>query len=263
MKRFCLIALLVTLAAGVPVRADVWDTASDTDDTTGTDNTPIHGAVQVHDLGVRPGPVPDVDFSSIEVLPRTSYEAVIDGLTGDTGGSLGFSWLASDGTTVLTNGVFLGAASCTLCTQSARINNSTGTSMPVFLRVQGAGCNTTCTAADQYTLRMYETTYSIPRFNNSGTQTTILILQNTANHTVTVNVHFWNGAGAFLGTSNAAIAAHATLVLPTAGLGFAAGVSGSITISNDGRYGDLTGKAVSLEPSTGFTFDTQMSPKPL
>ena len=40
------------------------------------------------------------------------------------------------------------------------------------------------------------------------------------------------------------------------------GATGSITISNDGRYGDLVGKAVAIEPATGFTFDTAMSPRP-
>jgi hypothetical protein len=51
-------------------------------------------------------------------------------------------------------------------------------------------------------------------------------------------------------------------VLNTATLGFAAGQSGSITVANTARYGDLAGKAVALEPATGFTFDTLMVPRP-
>ena len=35
-----------------------------------------------------------------------------------------------------------------------------------------------------------------------------------------------------------------------------------MTISNDGSYSDLVGKAVSIEPATGFAFDTPMSPRP-
>jgi hypothetical protein len=262
MKR-CLVNLVcVFVLVAAPARADVWDTATDTDDNTGTDNTPIHGTVQVHDLGARPGPVADVDFYSIEAPARTSWEAIIDGLTGDTGGSLGFDWLASDGTTVLASGVFLGSASCTLCTQSARFNNNAAAPRPVFIRVDSPGCTTTCNSADQYTFKLRETTYSIPRFNNSGSQTTILLLQNTAAYTVNAAVHFWSTAGAYLGTQAVAIGAHALSVVNTAGLGFAAGVGGSITVSNDGAYGDLSGKAVALEPATGFTFDTPMSPKP-
>ena len=37
------------------------------------------------------------------------------------------------------------------------------------------------------------------------------------------------------------------------------GLSGSITITQDGRFGDLQGKAMALEPRTGFTFDTRSS----
>ena len=36
---------------------------------------------------------------------------------------------------------------------------------------------------------------------------------------------------------------------------------GSITIAHGGRYGSLAGKAVSLEVSTGYAFDTPMEPR--
>jgi hypothetical protein len=39
-------------------------------------------------------------------------------------------------------------------------------------------------------------------------------------------------------------------------------VSGTITVAHDGRYGDRAGKAVSLEPATGFSFDTLLEPRP-
>ena len=42
----------------------------------------------------------------------------------------------------------------------------------------------------------------------------------------------------------------------------AAGQGGTITISHDGRYAALDGKAVSVEPATGFTFDTPLLPRP-
>ena len=41
-----------------------------------------------------------------------------------------------------------------------------------------------------------------------------------------------------------------------------AGQGGTITVSHDGRYGDLAGKTVALEPSTGFSFDSPMLPVP-
>jgi hypothetical protein len=52
------------------------------------------------------------------------------------------------------------------------------------------------------------------------------------------------------------------LTLNTASVPALAGRAGSITVSNDGRYGDLSGKAIALEPATGFGFDTPMQPLP-
>jgi hypothetical protein len=47
--------------------------------------------------------------------------------------------------------------------------------------------------------------------------------------------------------------------LNTATVAGVAGQGGAITISHEGRYGDLTGKTVALEPSTGFSFDSPMT----
>ena len=41
----------------------------------------------------------------------------------------------------------------------------------------------------------------------------------------------------------------------------APGVGGSVTVAHDGRYGDLAGKTVALEPATGFSFDSPMLPR--
>jgi hypothetical protein len=56
--------------------------------------------------------------------------------------------------------------------------------------------------------------------------------------------------------------APAILALNTSALPGAAGVHGAITISHDGGYGQLAGKAVALEPATGFTFETALVPRP-
>ena len=50
------------------------------------------------------------------------------------------------------------------------------------------------------------------------------------------------------------------LVLDTAAV--VPGASGSLTVAHDGPYGGLVGKAVALEPSTGFSFDTPLEPRP-
>ena len=39
------------------------------------------------------------------------------------------------------------------------------------------------------------------------------------------------------------------------------GVGGAVTVAHDGRYGDLSGKTVALEPATGFSFDSPMLPR--
>jgi hypothetical protein len=41
-----------------------------------------------------------------------------------------------------------------------------------------------------------------------------------------------------------------------------AGLSGSITVTSDAPYGALSGKVVSVEPATGFAFDTPMRARP-
>jgi len=35
-----------------------------------------------------------------------------------------------------------------------------------------------------------------------------------------------------------------------------------VSVSHDGRYGDLSGKTVALEPATGFSFDSPMAGRP-
>ncbi len=263
------VALVLGCTVSGPAVADVWDTAATSPDNSSmsTRNELVHGSSQVHDLGVRPGPAADQDFFFVGQKKYSSYEAIVDGVTGGVvddnyDDNYKFDRIANDGTTVLqacsavTPGMGLGG-------YLAWQNNTASDVVTERLRVSSPACGTTCTSSDQYTIRFYETTYSIPRFNNSGTQTTILMIQNTSEVTVNVAVHFWSATGTHLGASTAAIAGHGMLLLNTSSLAYAAGVSGTVTVSNDGRYGDLSGKAVALEPSTGFTFDTPMLARPI
>jgi hypothetical protein len=124
------------------------------------------------------------------------------------------------------------------------------------VRVDGA-CATPCGTDDVYRIRAFETTYAIPRFNNAGSQVTVLLLQNPAAYTVSGNIWFWSTSGTLLGTRPFSLTAKQTQILNTATVVAAQG--GTITLSHDGRYGDLTGKTVALEPSTGFSFDSPMT----
>jgi len=129
------------------------------------------------------------------------------------------------------------------------------------IRVDGT-CATPCGADDVYRLRAFETTYSIPRFNNSGTQVSVLLLQNPAGYTIHGHAWFWKSSGVLLGQLPFTLAPKQTLVVNTSTIVGVAGQGGTITISHDGRYGDLAGKTVALEPSTGFSFDSPLTARP-
>jgi hypothetical protein len=125
-----------------------------------------------------------------------------------------------------------------------------------FVRVRSAGCTTNCDVADVYRLRVRETTAFVSRFNNSGTQITVLVLENTGDDTLGVDIRFWGQAGSPLGGTLVSLDPRGSYVLDTSAI--APGSGGSITVANSGRYAQLAGKAVALEPATGFTFDTAL-----
>jgi hypothetical protein len=269
MKRLVMAAMVcVALAAPrLTLANDVWDLSSSGDDDSFTDNELANGSEQIHDLEAVGG-VADEDWYLVGQQPFSSYEVVVDGLTEEVAfipatvqqDAVQLDLVDSGGTPFSTGYAFssIGAA------RSLRFRNTTGTEITDrFIRVMtGAnGCTTGCTGNSDYRLHMFETTYLIPRFNNSATQVTVLILQNGANDTVGATARFWDPAGTLLGSQNITLAAHATSVLNTTTVPGAAGQSGSITIDHTGRYGSLHGKAVALEPGTGFTFDTMMSPR--
>jgi hypothetical protein len=253
-------ALLFALATG-PLRADVWDEGGDPDNALlgVPENELSHGVVQVHDLGALPGPVADADVYTVYSFGHHSYEAVVTGTTGD---------LDNGGAPDFTFGRYSGFGSLLQSFQvlsplsfSRSIAWEAGvSSFPGLLRVGDAACGTSCTSADQYTIRMYDTTYSIPRFNNSGTQVTTLLIQNTSAATVSGHIWYFSQSGANIASQPLSLAPRSLAVVGTSTS--VPNGSGSILISHDGHYGCLSGKAVALEPATGFTFDTALSAVP-
>jgi hypothetical protein len=107
----------------------------------------------------------------------------------------------------------------------------------------------------------------VPRYNNFGGQLTVLIIQNPGPVTVSGNARLWTTAGGSTPVTTVAFAvaprAATVINLATVNGGVANGTSGTITITNDGRYGQLAVKAVALEPSTGFSFDSPGLYKPV
>jgi Calx-beta domain/Right handed beta helix region len=217
-----------------------------------------HGSVQWGDLAADPGPIPDADLYRLAQAPRASYEVVVDGASGDLGPGLLVERLASDNVSVVQSGTATGTGSSV----SLRWENTVAATVSgQHIRVRSGGCTVACGADDVYRIRAYETTYTIPRFNNSATQATVVLLQNPTTQAVSGRLHFWDGAGALLYTHPFVVPARGLFQLNAATVSVLQGRSGSITVPNDARYGALAGKAVALEAATGFAFDSPMAAK--
>ncbi len=218
-----------------------------------------HGVSRWDALTAGPGPAARENWYSLLQAPWTSHEVVVDEVAGRVSAGSGpiVELLDASGA--------LKAPSVAVGTGTARslrvVNATASVAGTDVVRVRSASCTTDCGADEGYRVRAYETTYSIPRFNNGGSQITVVVLQNTSSQTVNGTLLFWSPAGESLGTSAFSIAAHCALALNTGTLAGVAGKSGSITVANDGRYGDLVGKSIALEPSSGFSFDSPMSPR--
>ncbi len=198
------------------------------------------------------GGTPDEDVYSISQDPFSSYEVVVDAASGDVSP---VALDRRDGTTVLQTSLPIGTGTG----QSLRwANDTSNTVINETVRVASGGCTTDCGSDDTYRLRSYETSYSIPRFNNAGSQVTVLLLQNPTDYPIAATAYFWNASGTQLHAEPVNLAAKQVLVLNTATIAAVNGQSGAITVTHDGRYGDLSGKTVALEPATGFSFDSPM-----
>jgi hypothetical protein len=221
-----------------------------------------HGFDEMYDLAAQPGPAAATDIFRIDQQPRSSYEVVVDATSGDIGDPafpLRLDRITGDGLSVLQSAQAVGIG----FSRSLRWENTTPVQIAdELVRILSGVCTTDCGADDVYRIRAYETTYSIPRFNNTGTQLTVLILQNPTDYTISGNAWFWSPAGALLGNEPFTLTAKSALVLNTATVPGVGGQGGTVSVSHDGRYGDLSGKTVALEPATGFSFDSPMEVRP-
>jgi len=225
-----------------------------------TDNLTLDVPQLVHGFDETRALTATQDFFWITQQPFTSYEVVVDATSGDIGDANGPSLerMANDSTLTLQPSVPVGTGSSRSLRWRGPVTGAIVTDE--LVRVRSTTCTGDCGPDDVYRIRAYETTYTIPRFNNSGTQVTVLFLQNPTTETVTGTMVFWTATGAPVSTYGFNLAARQTLVLNTTTATSASG--GSITIANDAPYAALAGKAVSLEPATGFAFDTPLLPRP-
>jgi hypothetical protein len=251
----CLAAAVAALAAA-PL-ADVWDVQTTNDNSNATENELVHGSDQLHDLGAL-GPTADQDWYRVGQDPFSSYEVTIDGVSGDVGPLPGLLQRVDNLGAPLQSSVDVAAGLGNA--QALRfINNTASFVTDQYIRVANAACGTACGTDDAYRIRLRETTIRVARFNNSGTQITVLLIQNATDQPIEVRAHFWTTAGGQVATFSlpkpgAPLAPRALQVLNTATI--AAGVGGHITIAHDGPHGAVNVKSVALEPATGFSFDT-------
>jgi hypothetical protein len=199
------------------------------------------------------------DLYRLGQSPLASYEVVLDEVSGDAVPGLLLERLASDNTTVLQSAAVTGTGG----SSSLRWQNLLAAPVPgQHIRVRSAACGSSCAADDTYRLRLYETTLSGPRFNNSAGQGTVVQLQNATGSAVAGRVHFWAANGGLIASTPFTLSARGSIAMNTAAMGVLAGRSGSLTVTHDGPYGGITGKAVALEPATGASFDTPLAPRP-
>jgi hypothetical protein len=200
----------------------------------------------------------DTDVYRISQKPFSSYEAVVDSTSGDIGPTLAVDRIDFATSAVIQSSVPVGVG----FTRSLRGQNATAAEVNTeAVRVMSGQCTTNCGPDDVYFIRGYETTYSVPRFNNFGTQITVLLLQNPTNYTIAGNIYFWDTAGNQVGSQAFTLAAKQLQVLNTSTVPGANGIGGAVTIAHNGRYGDLSAKTVALEPATGFSFDSPALPR--
>jgi uncharacterized repeat protein (TIGR01451 family) len=219
-----------------------------------------HGTREVFPLSALPGGLPNEDRFRLRQEPYSSYEIAIDEASGDLGAGNGPSLDRLDvtGTSVLQSAQAAGAGPA----RSLRWENSTSSVVEdQTIRVRSASCGSDCGPDDTYRIRAWETTYSVPRFNNSGTQVTVLLVQNPGAAAVSGHIWFWSASGALLASRDFTIVPKGLLVIPAAGVPGLAGQGGAVSITHDGPYGTLVGKTVALEPATGFSFDSPMEVK--
>jgi hypothetical protein len=252
---------LVTVLFALPLgaRSDVHDVQTLNDNAPATTrNELMHASEQWHDLAALNDGSADEDWYRISQRPYSSYEVTIDGLSGDIPGRpFQLARVAADGATVLQTAVLSGG----LTNRSLRFVNATDSAMTdQFIVVRYAACGVKCGSDDVYRIRASETTASIARFNNSGSQLTVLAIQNPGDYAIDGTIYFWDPAGTLIASSALSLSPKQLLVLPTASV--APSTSGHITIAHNARYGDLNGKGIALEPATGFSFDTPLSHRP-
>jgi hypothetical protein len=201
------------------------------------------------------GPGPDRDHYVLLQQPAASYELVIDEASGDAA-PLTVQRLGADGSTVMQSAVPVGTGTAL----SLRwLNTGFDAVADQQVRVESASCGTLCGAGDTYRVRFYETTLRGARVDNTNGQVTVLLLQNLTDAPVQGFFYLLADDGVNGVGGGYVIPPRGTLVHDTSQNLF---VPGSVTVTHDAPYGGVAGKVVTVDPATGFSFDTPLAPRP-
>jgi hypothetical protein len=258
-------------SAGTLARAtDPWEGGIRPDDTVLTRNTLSPGLVQHHDLQQNPVSTNDVDWMRVPTLSGHSYEARVSGT------SVGFDWgdcascaqfervsatgaILTEDTGVVTDGAGPGSVWHANDRSVRWIAETDNTADLVRVRGDESFVETTHSV---YTIRYWDTTYTVPRWNTSNGQATVLVITSTVPKPQQARVQFHGSSGSLLATQNLVLQENVPYVLNLGTIPALAEQSGFAIVAHTSGYGGLTGKAVSLEPATGFTFDTPIQSIP-
>jgi hypothetical protein len=254
---------VVFLCGAAGARADVWDVGTDNDNSFTSDNELVSGLDQVHDMAAQQGgTVEDEDWYPFHQFCNNSYEILLDGVTGGVGnvntGSPALDLIDSDGTTVLYGSLPVSSQGIARRLGVNCVGSDAETTR--YVRVSHPACGLLCSSTDQYHIHFRDTTALVPRFNNTATQVSILILQSSSPTGGSVSGLAYDSLGAVIGGFGIPLPANAVAVidLSTTNSGSLAGKSGALKLVNTLPYGTLAGKVVAVEPATGFTFDTPL-----
>ena len=226
-----------------------------------------HGGSQVHDLDQNGGG-DDQDWVVVPTVAGHSYEARVSNT------AVWFNWGAcpecANFERVDQNGAILTEDVATVNEGDGSNEEAydrsvrwiaTASTVDEYVRITGSS-QMPEGPADVYTLRFWDTTYSIPRWNNVNGQVTVFLINNQVQAAVTGNIYFYSPTGTLLHTQPFTVNEHQLFVFSTGTVPALQNTSGHAYVAHNGGYGGLAGKAVALEPATGFAFDTPMAPIP-
>jgi hypothetical protein len=256
------LALTCSLAAAGPALAvDRWE-ASGLDNGPSTTNELRHGALQTaHDFTSDV----DQDWAVVVTQARRSYEARVGSGTASwyrlppaPGPDCALECAALDRVdaagTVLTAGSG-DSGDPAVGAGSSSVRWIAGAGAEEYVRTRAF-----LMGGQSYDLQFFDTSYLLPRFNNSGTQATVVLVQNGSRFAVDAQLHFYSGAGTLLHSQPLSLPVQGNVVFNTASVSVLQNVSGTAVLAHTAPYGTLAGKAVALEPATGFTFETALTP---